>query len=199
MRLSIYQGDITDQKVDAIVNPTDAKLQLKYGDDYRGVVAADILRKGGSLIEEEAKGIMSDRDGRPLNAGEVVYTRGGDLPCRFVIHTVDPRFQCSIEAQEDNLFHRACLESFRFAAQQNMCSIAFPSITQNFDIVSRDRTHEMLQAVDDFSSSSGADVRTLRDIRIIVRDKETLDVFSKEFLKRYGSENAQMDNSGKNK
>lgn len=85
-KLSLYQSDITDEIVDAIVNGTNEWLQ------YGGGVAAAILRKGGRQIDDESRGIIAQRNGRRLSIGDAVYTKAGTLPCKYVILTACPRW-----------------------------------------------------------------------------------------------------------
>ena len=55
VKVSLYQGDITDEKVDAIVNPADAWLQCSQG------VACAMVKKGGSPIINDSQHVMSRR------------------------------------------------------------------------------------------------------------------------------------------
>ena len=70
----IVQADITQLKVDCIVNAANNKLVMGGG------VAGAIKKKGGQRIEDEAvkKG--------PIKIGESVFTKAGSLPAKFVIH-----------------------------------------------------------------------------------------------------------------
>lgn len=78
VKLSLYQGDITDEAVDAIVNAANERLQ------HGGGVAAAIVRKGDRQIQGESNKFIK-RYG-PLDVGEADYTSGGSLSCRHVIH-----------------------------------------------------------------------------------------------------------------
>ena len=80
--LSLYQGDITDERVDAIVNAANENLQHGAG------VAGAIVRKGGHQIQDESNR-LTKKYGQ-LRVGEAAYTSGGFLPCRYVIHAVGP-------------------------------------------------------------------------------------------------------------
>ena len=82
--LRLVKGDITERNVDAIVNA--ANSYLKHG----GGVAAAIVRKGGTLIQEESNKIVKGIGGL-IPVGSAVITKAGNLPCKAVIHTVGPR------------------------------------------------------------------------------------------------------------
>ena len=182
VKLSLYQSDITDERVDAIVNAANDGLQ------HGGGVAAAIVRKGGRQIEEESRQIMFHRHYRPLNVGDAVYTRGGNLCCHSVIHTVGPRWNAHEEKRCTSLLRRACVESLRLAAKLKLCSIALPAISSGiFGMPKSICACAMFQAIEEFSSSTDAEISTLRDVRIVIIDDETIDVFREVFVKRYTS------------
>ena len=72
--IKIIKGDITELKVDAVVNAANNKLVMGGG------VAGAIKKKGGRIIEDEAvkKG--------PIEIGGAVYTSAGNLSAKYVIH-----------------------------------------------------------------------------------------------------------------
>ena len=119
-KLSIIQGDITKRATDAIVNA--ANLSLMGG----GGVDGAIHRAGGPAILEECKQIVS-RQGR-LPTGKAVITTGGNLKARFVIHTVGPIWHGGNQG-EPELLASAYRESLKVAAENNLSSISFPSIS----------------------------------------------------------------------
>ena len=83
-KLIIKIADITQEKVDAIVNAANSSLMGGGGVD------GAIHRKGGSLILDECKKIRRDKFPNGLPAGKAVITKAGNLPCNHVIHTVGP-------------------------------------------------------------------------------------------------------------
>jgi len=118
--LSIIQGDITRQATDAIVNAANSSLMGGGGVD------GAIHRAGGPAILEECKQIVA-RQGR-LPAGRAVITTGGNLPSKHVIHTVGPVWHGG-EKGEEELLESAYRESLKLAAENNLTSISFPSIS----------------------------------------------------------------------
>jgi O-acetyl-ADP-ribose deacetylase len=119
-RLSIIQGDITAQKTDAIVNAANSSLMGGGGVD------GAIHRAGGQKILEECKKIVA-RQGR-LPAGQAVITTGGNLPAKYVIHTVGPVWRGG-SSQEEQLLTSAYRESLKKAQENHLRSISFPSIS----------------------------------------------------------------------
>ena len=182
LTISLYQGDITDEKVDAIVNATNAWLQ--HGKDG---VAAAIVRKGGAQIVEDSRYIMSQRNA-PLQVSEAVYTRSGNLASQFVIHTVGPDYKVCGKERSIALLRRACLESFRLAVRLRLCSIALPAISSGrFDMPNDICAGAIFKAVEEYSLSVDAECSRLRDVRIVIIDGQTIEVFREEFVRRYYS------------
>jgi O-acetyl-ADP-ribose deacetylase (regulator of RNase III) len=114
--LELVEGDITQQKVDVIVNA--ANTTLLGG----GGVDGAIHRAGGPAILEECKKI----GGCPT--GEAVITSGGNLPAQWIIHTVGPVWRDGSN-REDALLRNAYKNSLIQADLHQLKSIAFPSIS----------------------------------------------------------------------
>jgi len=119
-KLSIIQGDITQQATDAIVNAANSSLMGGGGVD------GAIHRAGGPAILGECKQIVS-RQGR-LPTGKAVITTGGNLKAKHVIHTVGPIWHGG-EKGEAKLLESAYRESLRLAAEHHLASVSFPSIS----------------------------------------------------------------------
>jgi len=83
-KLILKVGDITQEEVDAIVNAANSTLMGGGGVD------GAIHSKGGPAILEECKKIRETEYPQGLPTGEAVITTGGNLPARYVIHTVGP-------------------------------------------------------------------------------------------------------------
>jgi len=119
-KLAIIQGDITKQATDAIVNAANPGLMGGGGVD------GAIHRAGGSTILEECKQIVA-KQGR-LPTGKAVITTGGNLRTKHVIHTVGPIWQGG-NMGEAALLESAYRESLKLAAERNLTSVSFPSIS----------------------------------------------------------------------
>lgn len=115
MPFKIVRNDITRMQVDAIVNT--ANKAPTYS---RGVDTAVYLAAG------EEKLLAARREIGYLNEGEVAITSGFDLPAKYIIHAVSPKY-CNSESKEERL--RSCYKkSLILAKEKGLESIAFPII-----------------------------------------------------------------------
>jgi len=121
VRITVLEGDITAQEVDAVVNA--ANRGLLGG----GGVDGAIHRRGGPAVLAECRRLRETAYPDGLATGLAVATTGGRLPARWVIHTVGPVWS----AQEDqSALLRSCyVESLRVAAELGAASVAFPAIS----------------------------------------------------------------------
>jgi O-acetyl-ADP-ribose deacetylase (regulator of RNase III) len=119
-KLILRIGDITAQDTAAIVNAANSSLLGGGGVD------GAIHRAGGPGILAECRQIVS-RIGF-LAPGRAVITSAGDLPAKYVIHTVGPVWQGGGK-QEDAVLADAYRASLSLARQYGITSIAFPSIS----------------------------------------------------------------------
>jgi O-acetyl-ADP-ribose deacetylase (regulator of RNase III) len=121
-RVVISVGDITLEKVDAIVNAANSSLLGGAGVD------GAIHRVGGPAIIEACREIRRTTYPHGLPTGEAVITTAGELPARHVIHTVGPIFG-QHRGQERELLAACYQNCLLLAAQNSLTTIAFPAIS----------------------------------------------------------------------
>jgi O-acetyl-ADP-ribose deacetylase (regulator of RNase III) len=149
MQLELVQGDITEQHVDAIVNA--ANRTLLGG----GGVDGAIHRRGGPEILAECRELRATRYPDGLPTGQAVATTAGDLPARWVIHTVGP-----IHGRGEDEQLRDCYRnSLRVAAELGARSVAFPLISAGAYGWPRDDA--IRQAVDAIRAAANEGTATL--------------------------------------
>ena len=119
-KISLQKGDITKLKVDAIVNAANSSLLGGGGVD------GAIHRAGGPAILEECKQIRNRQGGCPT--GEAVITTAGNLPTKYVIHTVGPVWNGG-KKNESELLASAYRSSLNLAKEYKLSTIAFPNIS----------------------------------------------------------------------
>ena len=119
-RIELMKGDITRQRMDAIVNAANASLVGGGGVD------GAIHRAGGPAIMAECDRIRAERGGCPT--GTAVKTTAGRLEAKAVIHTAGPRWGGGQRGEAALLAscYRSCLA---LAAEHSLRTVAFPSIS----------------------------------------------------------------------
>jgi O-acetyl-ADP-ribose deacetylase len=120
-RIVLLEGDITAQEVDAIVNAANSSLLGGGGVD------GAIHRRGGPAIVEECRRLRATDWPDGLPTGEAAATTAGDLPARWVIHTVGPVYDEVDDAA--GLLARCHTASLRVADEIGATTVAFPAIS----------------------------------------------------------------------
>ena len=163
MAITIVSGDITEQRVDAIVNAANSSLMGGGGVD------GAIHRRGGPEILEECRQLRASHYGGGLPTGQAVATTAGKLPARWVIHTVGPVYS-TIEDRSE-LLASCYRESLRVADNLGADSIAFPAISAGVYGWPADSAARI--AYDTVESADSA----VTDIRFVLFNPEVLAAF----------------------
>lgn len=165
--IHLLEGDITKMATDAVVNA--ANNTLLGG----GGVDGAIHRAGGPIILEQCKKI----GGCPT--GEARITTAGNMPSKYVIHTVGPIYK-EASQQEAKFLYRAYYNSLKLAREYRLETIAFPSIsTGAYNYPIREACEIALGAVRDFLDEENK----IREIHFVLFNDEDYKIY-KDYLER---------------
>ena len=165
-KLSITQGDITQQATDAIVNAANSNLRGGSGVD------GAIHKAGGPAILKECQQILSFQ-GR-LFTGKAVITTAGNMKAKHVIHTVGPIWQGGSKGEAE-LLASAYQESLKLAAKKNLTSIAFPSISTGAYGYPVDEASKIaMKTVASFLSEASS----IKEVIFVLFDANTFEAYS---------------------
>ena len=125
--ISLWQGDITTLRCDAIVNAANSGMTGCYCPNH-GCIDNAIHTYAGVQLRLVCAEIM-DRQGHPEPTGQAKLTAAFNLPCRYVLHTVGPIIHGRVTQQDRALLascYRSCLE---LAAENGLESVTFCCIS----------------------------------------------------------------------
>ncbi|MFG2292476.1 O-acetyl-ADP-ribose deacetylase [Streptomyces sp. NPDC048603] len=167
VRITLVQGDITEQQADAIVNAANSSLLGGGGVD------GAIHRRGGPEILEACRALRASQYGKGLPTGQAVATTAGRLHADHVIHTVGPVW--SREEDRSALLASCYRESLRVAADLGARSVAFPAISTGIYGWPMDDGARI--AVETVRTASAAPVA---EVRFVLFDDTAYEAFSRQ-------------------
>ncbi|WP_328421471.1 O-acetyl-ADP-ribose deacetylase [Streptomyces sp. NBC_00443] len=164
--ITLVQGDITRESVDAIVNAANSSLLGGGGVD------GAIHRRGGPAILDDCRKLRASRYGKGLPTGQAVATTAGELDARWVIHTVGPVWAATEDRSE--LLASCYRESLRVADELGARTVAFPAIS----------TGIYGWPMDDGARIAVATVRaaqtSVEEVRFVLFDKAAYEEFARQ-------------------
>jgi O-acetyl-ADP-ribose deacetylase len=117
MDITVVQGDITEQQVDAVVNAANSRMRGGGGVD------GAIHRAGGPEVLEDCKRRFPDG----LATGDAGWTTAGEMPARWVIHVVGPNYSAG---QTDRALLTSCYSrALEVADELGAATVAFPLVS----------------------------------------------------------------------
>lgn len=157
VNITVVQGDITTQRVDTVVNA--ANNAMRGG----GGVDGAIHRAGGPAVLADCIA----RFPHGLATGDAGWTTAGDMPARWVIHTVGPNFRAG---QRDRTLLTSCYRSvLEVADELGAATVAFPLISAGVYGWPKD---DAIRAAIDTIRASGSRVA---EARLVAFDRATFD------------------------
>lgn len=150
-KLSLWQGDITRLKVDAIVNAANSQ-GLGCWHPLHACIDNAIHSAAGLQLRQECDNVLR---GGEIATGEAIITRGYNLPAKYVIHTVGPIVPTGIPTMEQELQLADCYRNCLALAEANGCrSIAFCCIsTGEFHFPNRRAAEIAVDTVKEYTTS----------------------------------------------
>lgn len=166
--IQVVKGDITKIMADAIVNAANSTLLGGGGVD------GAIHRAGGKAILAECKEIVARQGKCPT--GEAVITTGGNLPAKYVIHTVGPVWNGGKNHEVEKL--ASCYSnSLKLAEEKQLAVVAFPNISTGVYRFPKEKAAEIaVKTVKEFLSKSTEVVQVI----FVCYDEESFHLTQKQ-------------------
>ncbi len=162
-RIQLYQGDITEMHVDAIVNA--ANKSLLGG----GGVDGAIHRAAGPKLLEECKKLGG------CETGQAKITHAYRLPARFVVHTVGPVWYGGKIGEAEQLAN-AYRNSLLLAKEYELKTIAFPNISTGVYHYPKEQAAKIaIETIRDFLK----DDHSFESVIFCVFDDENMEIFER--------------------
>ncbi|MCJ8292751.1 MAG: O-acetyl-ADP-ribose deacetylase [Crocinitomicaceae bacterium] len=166
IEIKVIQDDITKIKVDAIVNAANTSLLGGSGVD------GAIHKAGGKAILEDCEKIRRKQGG--CKVGEAVITTAGNLPAKFVIHTVGPVWNGGSKNEEE-LLYNTYKNSLYLAEQNQVKTIAFPNISTGIYRFPKHKAAAIaIEVIRDFYNTS----KSVEVVLFVCFDKENFDTYN---------------------
>jgi len=159
--IALFKGDITLLKADAIVNAGNSAMLGCFAPLHECIDNA-IHSAAGVQLRLACNDIMR---GRSAENGEVIVTKGYNLPCKYVFHTVGPIVRGKItEENERDLAkcYRNCLEK---AAEMKLESIAFCCLSTGvFGYPQKEAAYLAVKVVREYKAQAASDIKVIFDV-----------------------------------
>ncbi|XP_048244595.1 protein mono-ADP-ribosyltransferase PARP14-like isoform X1 [Haliotis rufescens] len=184
--LYVCQGDITQMKVDVIVNAANQQLA------HIGGLAKAIVDKGGHSIQVESDEIR--RSQGDIGVGEVAVTKPGNLPCKIVVHAVGPIWSGG-RNDEQGLLQEAIFNSLEKADGRRLSSIAIPALSTGiYKYPVAAATKNIIEAIQQhFKDTPRSQVR---DVYVCDNKASTVQEFMQAVKQRFGADSVTAGNRG---
>lgn len=164
--IEIVLGDITKISVDAIVNA--ANTSLLGG----GGVDGAIHKAGGKALTEECEKIRNKQGG--CKEGRAVITTAGNLPAKYVIHTVGPVWNGGTH-NEENLLVQVYISCLELALEHQVATISFPNISTGRYRFPKEKAAQIaLHTIAHFLRKTDK----IKQVKMVCFDQENYDIYT---------------------
>ncbi len=161
--IAVWRGDITTLKADAIVNAANSQM-LGCFVPCHGCIDNAIHTYAGVQLRAECEKIMRAQ-GHDEPTGSAKITKGYNLPCRYILHTVGPIISHRL-TDRDRLALASCYEScLRLAEEYRLSTVAFCCIsTGEFHFPNEDAARIAVATVKSFRERTGSLIRVIFNV-----------------------------------
>ena len=174
-RISLWQGDITRLKIDAIVNAANSQL-LGCFIPCHGCIDNVIHSAAGIQLRNECAEIMNAQ-GHEEPVGKAKITKGYNLPAKHIIHTVGPVVGVEVTEKQKEQLKSCYLSSLKLAEKNGLKTIAFCCIsTGEFHFPNKLAAQIAVETVDRYLSGS-----KIERVVFNVYKKEDMNIYRKLF------------------
>ena len=129
-KLSVYQGDITNVRCDAIVNLSHSKLMGCMKPNHN-CVSNKIHTYAGISLKLKIKEITKGKD---IDVGKVILTEGYNLPCKYIIHTPKPTVEDCLSKKLKNEIVDMYINSLELAKKNKIKTLCVPNLSVSSNI-----------------------------------------------------------------
>jgi len=170
-KMSLINGDLLAQNLDAIVNAANSHLQ------HGGGIAGLIVRRGGEQIQIESDRWIKERG--PVSHDKPAFTSAGRLPYKYIIHAVGPIWG---SGNEDFKLAQAIYGSLSLADELHINSLGFPAISTGIFGFPMERAAGIFfKTIQKYFLDFP--VSCITQISIVLYDHSAFQIFNKEFIK----------------
>ena len=161
-KISVLVGDITQQKVDAVVNAANSELMGGSG------VNGAIHKAGGPEIYRFCEDLRATKYPDGLSSGQSAITPGGKLTAKWIIHTVGPKYG-QHEGKEAVLLASCYRTALELAESHKLESIAFPAISSGvYGYPAEEAAKVARQAIQEMLPK----LKSVKEIRMVFFDEK---------------------------
>ncbi|RXN29685.1 poly [ADP-ribose] polymerase 14-like protein [Labeo rohita] len=185
--VTVRKADICKINVDAVVNAANEDL------NHSGGVALALLQAAGPSLQKNCD-LHKEING-PLKPGDAIITDAGRLPCKYVVHTVGPRFGNSDRHTTVQHLRRAVRESLNQASSNKCSSIAIPVISSGIfgcplDLCTESIAKEVREYIEDHNRRDSNS--TLTEIHLVDNNGSTVNAMTEAVRKEFAFYNPKM-------
>lgn len=177
LKVVVYQGDLTKEKADLIVNACNEHL------DHAGGVSYAISKAGGHSVQRDSDDYV--RKHGVLKTGDVAVTKAGFLHCKFIVHAVGPQWKRDGREGCLKLFRAVFMNVYKAAIKHGAKSMAMPAISSGIYGVPKEVCAQAaFSFVDEVDQKLASDPSARPfEIRLVNIDSEIVKTFTQEFNK----------------